>query len=45
MTIKDAVQTAKDSGIREPDAVLRYVHQVADANAKAETVARYLRGA
>lgn len=45
MTIKDAVQTAKDSGIRDPDAVLRYVHQVADANAKLATVERYLRGA
>jgi hypothetical protein len=45
MTVKDAVRTAADSGIRDPDAVLRYVHQVADANAKAETVARYLRGA
>nr|WP_119589817.1 protein transporter Sec31 [Streptomyces scabiei] len=43
MTVKDAVRTAKDSGITDPDAVLRYVHQVADANAKAETVARYLR--
>lgn len=45
MTIKDAVQTAKDSGITDPDAVLRYVHTVADANAKADTVGRYLRGA
>jgi hypothetical protein len=45
MTVKDAVRTAKDSGIREPDAVLRYVHQVADANAKLATVERYLRGA
>lgn len=45
MTVKDAVRTAADSGIRDPDAVLRYVHQVADANAKADTVARYLRGA
>lgn len=45
MTIKDAVQTAKDSGIRDPDAVLRYVHQVADANAKLATVERYLRSA
>lgn len=45
MTLKDAVRTATDSGITDPDAVLRYVHQVADANAKAETVARYLRGA
>lgn len=45
MTVKDAVRTAKDSGIRDPDAVLRYVHKVADANAKADTVGRYLRGA
>jgi hypothetical protein len=45
MSVKQAVKTAADSGIRDPDAVLRYVHQVADANAKAETVARYLRGA
>lgn len=45
MTVKDAVRTAMDSGIRDPDAVLRYVHQVADANAKAETVGRYLRSA
>lgn len=45
MTIKDAVQTAKSSGIHDPDAVLRYVHQVADANAKIATVERYLRGA
>ncbi|WP_406444502.1 protein transporter Sec31 [Streptomyces sp. NBC_01613] len=43
MTVKDAVQTAKDSGITDPDAVLRYVHTVADANAKPDTVARYLR--
>jgi hypothetical protein len=45
MTVKDAVRTAKDSGITDPDAVLRYVHKVADANAKADTVGRYLRGA
>ncbi|WP_019061748.1 hypothetical protein [Streptomyces prunicolor] len=45
MTVKDAVRTALDSGIRDPDAVLRYVHQVADANAKLATVERYLRGA
>lgn len=43
--VKDAVRTAKDSGITDPDAVLRYVHQVADANAKLATVERYLRGA
>lgn len=45
MTVKDAVRTAKDSGIRDPDAVLRYVRKVADANAKADTVNRYLRSA
>lgn len=45
MTLKDAVRTAADSGITDPDAVLRYVRQVADANAKPETVNRYLRGA
>lgn len=45
MNVKDAVRTARDSGISEPDAVLRYVHQVADANAKLATVERYLRGA
>ncbi|MEU9576293.1 protein transporter Sec31 [Streptomyces chilikensis] len=43
MTIKVAVQTAVDSGIKDPDAVLRYVRQVADANAKPDTVTRYLR--
>lgn len=43
MTLKDAVRTAADSGITDPDAVLRYVRTVADANAKPETVARYLR--
>lgn len=45
MNVKDAVRTAKDSGIQDPDAVLRYVHQVADANARLATVERYLRGA
>jgi hypothetical protein len=45
MTIKDAVQTARSSGFTDPDAVLRYVRKVADANAKAETVNRYLRSA
>lgn len=43
MTIKDAVRTAQDSGITDPDAVLRYVRQRSDANASEETVARYLR--
>ncbi|MFE9921580.1 protein transporter Sec31 [Streptomyces sp. NPDC005774] len=43
MTIKDAVRTALDSGIRDPDRVLAYVRKVADANAKPETVSRYVR--
>lgn len=43
MTIKDAVRTALDSGIREPDRVLAYVRKVADANAREDTVARYIR--
>lgn len=43
MTITDAVRTAADCGIRDPEAVLRYVRTVADANAKPETVARYVR--
>jgi hypothetical protein len=43
MTVKDAVRTAKDSGITDPDAVLRYVRKVADANAKQDTVNRYIR--
>jgi hypothetical protein len=43
MTVKDAVRTAVDSGISNPDSVLRYVHQRADANASEATVDRYLR--
>ncbi|MFF1282180.1 protein transporter Sec31 [Streptomyces sp. NPDC058299] len=43
MTIKDAVRTAVDSGIRDPDRVLAYVRKVADANAREDTVARYIR--
>lgn len=43
MTMTDAVRTARDSGIHGPEAVLRYVRKVADANAKPETVARYVR--
>ncbi|MFD3749729.1 protein transporter Sec31 [Streptomyces cyaneofuscatus] len=43
MTIADAVRTAASSGITEPDAVLRYVRKVADANAKESSVERYLR--
>ncbi len=43
MTVKDAVRTALDSGIRDPERVLAYVRKVADANAKPETVGRYIR--
>lgn len=43
MTVAEAVRTATDSGIHDPDAVLRYVHQRADKNARPDTVARYLR--
>ncbi|MGQ4486875.1 protein transporter Sec31 [Streptomyces sp. SAS_281] len=43
MTITDAVRTALSAGISDPDAVLRYVRKVADANAKEESVARTLR--
>ncbi|MDT9688177.1 protein transporter Sec31 [Streptomyces sp. P9(2023)] len=43
MTIADAVRTAVSCGINEPDAVLRYVRKVADANAKEESVRRTLR--
>ncbi|MFD4855131.1 protein transporter Sec31 [Streptomyces atratus] len=43
MTVRDAVRTALDSGIHEEDAVLRYVRKVADANARPDTVGRYLR--
>lgn len=43
MTVKDAVRTAADCGITDPDAVLRYVRKVADANAKPATVDRYVR--
>jgi hypothetical protein len=43
MTVKDAVRTALDSGVTDADAVLRFVHERADANAKVSTVERYLR--
>ncbi|MCI4143038.1 protein transporter Sec31 [Streptomyces sp. MMS20-AI2-20] len=43
MTIKDAVRTALDSGIRDHEQVLAYVRKVADANAKPDTVSRYIR--
>ncbi|MDX2702173.1 protein transporter Sec31 [Streptomyces sp. PA03-6a] len=44
MTVLEAVRTATDAGIHEPDRVLRYVQKVANANARQETVDRYLRG-
>jgi hypothetical protein len=43
MTVKDAVRTALDSGINDPERVLAYVRKVADANAKLATVERYIR--
>jgi hypothetical protein len=43
MTVKDAVRTALDSGMTDPDRVLAYVRTRADANAKPETVNRYMR--
>lgn len=43
MTITDAVRTAVDSGITDPEAVLKYVRQRSDANAKLSTIERYLR--
>ncbi|TLQ43472.1 protein transporter Sec31 [Streptomyces marianii] len=43
MTIKDAVRTAVDSGLTEPDRVLAYVRKRADANARPDTVDRYIR--
>ncbi|MBP5931842.1 protein transporter Sec31 [Streptomyces sp. LBUM 1479] len=43
MTVKDAVRTALDSGIADPERVLAYVRKVADANAKLATVERYIR--
>jgi hypothetical protein len=43
MTIADAVRTALSCGIHDPDAVLRYVWKVADANAKPASVERTLR--
>lgn len=41
--VKQAVRTAVDSGITDPDAVLRYVRKVADDGANPESVRRYLR--
>lgn len=43
MTIADAVRMSVSCGVTAPDAVLRYVRQVADANAKESSVERTLR--
>ena len=43
MTIADAVRTAISCGITSPDAVVRYVRTVADANAKEDSILRTLR--
>ncbi|MEU9000518.1 protein transporter Sec31 [Streptomyces sp. NPDC048551] len=43
MTMADAVRTAISCGITEPDAVVRYVRKVADANAKEDSILRTLR--
>lgn len=43
MTIADAVRMAVSCSVTAPDAVLRYVRQVADANAKESSVERTLR--
>jgi hypothetical protein len=41
---RQAVQTAVARGVTDPDQVLAYVHKVADANARPDTIERYLRG-
>ncbi|GAA3374695.1 protein transporter Sec31 [Streptomyces racemochromogenes] len=43
MTMADAVRTAVSCGITEPNAVIRYVRKVADANAKEDSILRTLR--
>jgi hypothetical protein len=43
MTMADAVRTAVSCGITEPEAVIRYVRKVADANAKEDSILRTLR--
>lgn len=43
MTIADAVRTALSCGFEDPDAVVRYVRKVADANAKEDSILRTLR--
>lgn len=42
-TTQDAVRTAWDSGIREPDAVVRYVAEATGKAPSPDTVGRYLR--
>ncbi|MGW6395425.1 protein transporter Sec31 [Streptomyces sp. NPDC055103] len=43
VTMAEAVRTALSCGITDPDAVLRYVRKVVDANAKEGSVSRTLR--
>lgn len=43
MTMADAIRTALSCNITDPDAVIRYVRKVADANAKEESIRRTLR--
>ncbi|XUM01245.1 protein transporter Sec31 [Streptomyces venezuelae ATCC 10712] len=43
LTVKDAVQTAWDSGIRDKDTATRYVSRAMGRAASPETVDRYLR--
>jgi hypothetical protein len=43
VTMAEAVRTALSCGITDPNAVLRYVRKVVDANAKEESVNRTLR--
>jgi len=42
-TTRDAVRTAWDSGIQDPDAVLRYVRTATGKDVPQDTVTRYLR--
>ncbi|MFF7881013.1 protein transporter Sec31 [Streptomyces sp. NPDC020794] len=43
LTTRDAVRTAWDSGIQDPDAVLRYVRTATGKDVPQDTVTRYLR--
>ncbi|MFE0651360.1 protein transporter Sec31 [Streptomyces sp. NPDC059534] len=43
MTMTAAIRTALSCGIDNPEAVIRYVRKVADANAKEESIRRTLR--